>query len=132
MREVRVVWVLLAAIAGAVFVTYAAGAMLPRPMAQLVTSDPNILLADFHSHTKYSHDGRSGWTEDDVREWHRAAGFDVAYITDHATFEGAERGVASNAGQAGQGTMLLQGLEAFYRGEHVNIPNAGRRYREDD
>ncbi|HEX4684538.1 MAG TPA: hypothetical protein VH277_17595 [Gemmatimonadaceae bacterium] len=124
----REVWAAVALFAG-IFVAYAAAAMMPRPMAQLVASDPNILLADFHSHTEYSHDGRSGWTEDDVREWHRAAGFDVAYITDHATFEGAERGVASNAGQAGQGTVLLQGLEAFYRGEHVNIPNAGRRYR---
>ncbi len=25
--------------------------------------------------------------------------------------------------------MLLQGLEAFYSGEHVNVLSAGRRYR---
>jgi predicted metal-dependent phosphoesterase TrpH len=124
-REVAAAVALLAAI----LITYAAGAVMPRPMAQLVASDPNIVFADFHAHTKYSHDGRSGWSEDDVREWHRGAGFDVAYITDHATFEGAERGVASNPGQAGQGTILLQGLEAFYKGEHVNILNAGRRYK---
>jgi hypothetical protein len=37
--------------------------------------------------------------------------------------------VAANPGQVGQGTVLLQGLEAFYRGEHVNILNAGRRYK---
>lgn len=124
----REVWASLALL-GAIFLTYAAAAMLPRPMAQLETSDPGVLVADFHAHTKYSHDGRSGWSEDDVREWHRAAGFDLALITDHATFEGAERGVASNPPQAGQGTLILQGLEAFYRGEHVNILNAGRRYK---
>jgi hypothetical protein len=111
-----------------IFVVYAAVAFLPRPMAHLVSSDGNVLVADFHSHTKYSHDGRAGWTEDDVRRWYRGAGFDVAYITDHRTFEGAERGVASNASQAGEGTMLFQGLEAFYKGEHVNVLSAGRRF----
>lgn len=114
---------------GAIVLTYAAGVFVPRPMAQLVLSDPEVVSVDFHSHTQYSHDGRSGWTEEDVRQWHRAAGFDVAYITDHATFEGAERGIAANPGLAGEGTMLLQGLELFYRGEHVNILSAGRRYR---
>ncbi|HEY6828636.1 MAG TPA: hypothetical protein VI259_17375 [Gemmatimonadaceae bacterium] len=112
-----------------IFLVYALAALLPRPMAALATSDDTVLSIDFHAHTKYSHDGRPGWTEDDVRDWHRAAGYDVAYITDHATFEGAERGVAANPGQAGEGTMLLQGLEAFFRGEHVNILDAGRRYK---
>jgi len=112
-----------------IFLAYALAALLPRPMAALATSDDTVLSIDFHAHTKYSHDGRPGWTEDDVRDWHRAAGYDVAYITDHATFEGAERGVAANPGQAGEGTMLLQGLEAFFRGEHVNILDAGRRYK---
>ena len=98
-------------------------------MAQLADRDATVVVVDFHSHTKYSHDGRPGWTEEDVRNWHRAAGYDVAYITDHATFEGAERGIASNPGLAGEGTMILQGLEVVYRGEHVNILSAGRRYR---
>ncbi|HVE32557.1 MAG TPA: hypothetical protein VNC18_03270 [Gemmatimonadaceae bacterium] len=114
---------------GGIVVTYAAAALLPRPMAALATSDDTVLSIDFHAHTKYSHDGRPGWTEDDVRSWHRAAGYDVAYVTDHATFEGAERGIAANPGQAGEGTMVLQGLEAFFRGEHVNILDAGRRYK---
>jgi hypothetical protein len=99
-------------------------------MARLAVTDlVGVLAADFHAHTKYSHDGRAGWTEDDVRAWYHAAGYDVVYITDHRTFEGAERGVASNPPQAGQGTMIFQGLEAFYRGEHVNILSAGRRYK---
>jgi hypothetical protein len=112
-----------------IFLTYAIGALVPRPMAQLAVSDETVIAVDFHAHTKYSHDGRAGWSEDDVRAWQRGAGFDAAYITDHRTLEGAERGVASNPGVAGEGTMLLQGLEAGYKGEHVNLLSAGRRYR---
>jgi hypothetical protein len=124
-REVVAAAIFLAVI----LAVYGAAAVLPRPMAQLEVTDETVLAVDFHSHTKYSHDGRSGWTEDDVRDWHRAAGYAAAYITDHASYEGAERGIAANPGQAGEGTMLLQGLEAFYRGEHVNVLGAGRRYR---
>jgi predicted metal-dependent phosphoesterase TrpH len=113
----------------AIVIVYAFAALAPRPMAELTTSDATVVAIDFHSHTKYSHDGRRGWDEEDVRAWHRAAGYDAAYVTDHATFEGAERGIAGNPAQAGEGTILLQGLEAFDRGEHVNILSAGRRYR---
>ncbi len=81
-----------ATLLGAIVVTYAAAAFLPRPMAALTVSDETVLAADFHSHTEASHDGRKGWTDDDVRDWHRDAGFDVAYITDHRSFSGAERG----------------------------------------
>lgn len=76
---------------GGLLLTYALAALAPRPMAQFITSDGLVLAVDFHSHTKNSHDGRAGWTEDDVRAWHRAAGYDVAYITDHGSYEGAER-----------------------------------------
>ena len=114
-------------IAGVVLV-YVVGALAPRPMAAIVLSDPDVITIDFHAHTKYSHDGRPGWSDEDVRQWHRGAGYDAVYVTDHRTTEGAERGIASNAGQAGEGTMILQGLEAVYRGEHVNILSAGRRY----
>jgi hypothetical protein len=118
-----------ATLLGAIVLTYAAAAYLPRPMASLTVSDETVLAADFHSHTEASHDGRKGWTDDDVRAWHRDAGYDVAYITDHRSFTGAERGVASNPPVAGQGTLILQGIEAVFRGEHVNILNAGRRYK---
>src|SRR5262245_16567187 len=113
----------------ALVLTYTVGALMPRPMAQLAVSDLNVLTVDFHAHTKYSHDGRAGWTEDDVRNWFHGAGFDVVYVTDHRTYEGAERGIASNPGLAGEGTMIVQGLEAFYRGEHVNVLSAGRRFK---
>lgn len=114
---------------GIIILAYMFALASPRPMAQFVASDGTVLAVDFHAHTKYSHDGRPGWTEDDVRSWARGAGFDAVYVTDHRTFEGAERGIAANPSQAGEGVMLLQGLEAFYKGEHVNVLSAGRRFR---
>ena len=59
-----------------VVLTYAAAAIAPRPMAQFTMSDETVIAIDFHAHTKYSHDGRPGWTEEDVRAWHRGAGYD--------------------------------------------------------
>jgi hypothetical protein len=111
---------------------YAIGAMMPRPMAQLVASGATsdaLLVLDVHSHTRYSHDGRPGWSAEDVREWHRAAGYNVAFISDHRSFEGIERGLPNNPGQAGQGTTLLPALEVTWNGVHVNVLNAGARYR---
>ncbi len=118
-----VIWLLVG-----IIIVYAVAALAPRPMARIAVAEPTILAIDFHSHTHFSHDGRSGWTEEDVRDWHHASGFDVAYITDHATFQGAERGIAANPTEAGEGTMILQGLEAYYKGEHVNVLSAGRTY----
>lgn len=107
---------------------YAAVAIMPRPMAALDASD-NILVIDFHSHTRFSHDGRPDWTPEDLRAWHRDAGFNVAYITDHRTFEGARDGWANNPARAGDGTVLLPGIEVVWRGEHVNVLDADRMYR---
>ena len=116
----------------AMLIVYVVGAVVPRPMAQLTISvgqREDVLAIDVHSHTQYSHDGRPGWTSEDVRAWHRDAGYDVAYISDHRTYEGVERGIANNPLQAGQGTMLLPALEVVWRGEHVNVLNAGWRYK---
>ena len=107
---------------------YAAVAIMPRPMAALDAS-AGILVIDFHSHTRFSHDGRPDWTPEDVRAWHRDAGFNVAYITDHRTFEGARDGWANNPVRAGDGTVLLPGIEVVWRGEHVNVLDADRMYR---
>lgn len=107
---------------------YVAVAIMPRPMAALDT--PGSLLAiDFHAHTKYSHDGRPDWTPEDVRQWHRDAGFGAVFITDHRTFDGAREGWANNTPIAGEGTSLLPGIEVVWRGEHVNVLDADRMYR---
>jgi len=98
-------------------------------MAALQKDAPAIIAVDFHAHTKYSHDGRWNWEPEDVRRWHRKAGFDVAYISDHRTFEGAREGWANNPTQSGTETLLLPAIEAVWQGEHVNILDADRMYQ---
>jgi hypothetical protein len=64
-----------------------------------------------------------------LRAWHARAGYDAAYVTDHASVAGAERGVAANPRSAADGVMLLQGIEVTWSGEHVTILGAERFYR---
>ena len=118
-----------AALAIAIIVVYAAAAVLPRPMAALVSDTGDIIRIDFHSHTSASHDGRPGWSVEDNRAWHRDGGYDVAYVTDHATVAAAEQGMARNVSPAGEGVTVLQGIEVTWTGEHVAILGAERRYR---
>jgi len=107
---------------------YACAILLPRPMAALEV-DTNIVTVDFHAHTRYSHDGRWNWSPEDVRAWHRDAGYAVAYISDHRTFEGARDGWANNPALAGEGTSLLPAIEVVWKGEHVNVLDADRVYQ---
>ena len=111
-------------LAGGVVAVYFAGCLVPRPMAALTVLDPDVVRVDFHSHTEASHDGRRGFTAERNRAWHRAAGFDVAYVTDHNTYAGAERGAAGNPRRSGDGPVLLSGVEAWSGGEHLNILGA--------
>ena len=113
----------------AVALTYAATLFLPRPMAYLVADNANILIADFHSHTGASHDVRDSWTEEDNRAWHRGAGFNVAFVTDHASVSSAERAIVNNPKPAAGGVTLLQAIEVSWKGEHVSIPGAERTYK---
>lgn len=117
-----------AAALAALLVVYAAAVLLPRPMAALDAA-PQVLTIDFHAHTRFSHDGRRDWTPEHVRAWHREAGFSGAYITDHRTFEGARDAWSNNPPLAGEGVVLLPAIEAVWRGEHVNLLDADRRYR---
>lgn len=95
--------------------------LVPRPMARLVIDDPDVLAVDVHAHTASSHDARPDWTEARVRDWHRASGFQVAYITDHKRFGGAIDAVALNPARAGDDVVLLSGLEMRNAGQHVNV-----------
>ncbi|MBC7843248.1 MAG: hypothetical protein H7099_13085 [Gemmatimonadaceae bacterium] len=90
-------------------------------MARLVVDDPDLVAVDVHAHTASSHDARPDWTQARVREWHRASGFNVAYITDHKRFGGAIDAMASNPPRAGDGVVLLSGLEMRSAGQHVNV-----------
>jgi hypothetical protein len=82
-----------------------------RPMAGLGLGDPDLIAVDFHSHTSASHDGRAGFDAERNREWHRSAGFNAAYITDHQTFDGALSASERNPSVAGESTTLLPGVE---------------------
>ncbi len=95
--------------------------LLPRPMAKLELDDADIVAVDVHAHTASSHDARPDWTQERVREWHKKSGFHVAYITDHKRFGGAIDAVSTNPSRAGDGVVLLSGLELRSRGQHVNV-----------
>lgn len=119
LREVRLVVIALAGLVA----LYATGALVERPMAalELPPQDSDQVTIDFHSHTNASHDGRPGFTPARNRAWHAAAGFDVAYISDHFTFAGAEVGTRDNPARASAGTVLFSAIECLEGGEHVNV-----------
>ncbi len=112
----------------ALLACYAAAALIPRPMAALRLHDPDLVAVDFHSHTHRSHDGRARFTAAHSRAWHEAAGFDAAYVTDHYTWAGVDDALSDNPRRAGEGTVLLSGMEVRLRGRHVNILGDRDRY----
>lgn len=111
---------LLLSFAGA----YVLGALVPRPMAALTLSDRDELAIDVHSHTSASHDGRPGFDADANRRWHAAAGFAAAYVTDHRYFSGADAGARGNPARAGDGTLLLSGIESMAPHSRITILGA--------
>lgn len=128
---------LLAALAAFAVVAgvYAAGAFLPRPIPRLTIdrSHPDLAVIDFHSHTNHSWDGRPDFTVERNREWHSRAGFDIAYVTDHAhvtpvdappTEMARSEEAAPDAGVDPERTRLLPGIELRYAGQHVVLLGA--------
>ena len=105
---------------------YAFGLLAPRPMAALSLRDRDALAVDVHSHTDASHDGRGGFDAEANRRWHAGAGFAAAYVTDHRGYSGAELGALRNPTRAGEGTMLLPGIESALPGAHVMLLGARR------
>lgn len=124
-RELRVALACFAAF----IAVYVVGAVLKRPMAAISIEDPTVIAVDFHAHTKFSHDGRMGWTAEDVRDWHDGAGFTAAYVTDHRSVEGAAAGAQQDPPVAGEGTTLLPGIEVVWNGAHVNLLSVESHYR---
>jgi hypothetical protein len=110
-----------AALVTSIAVVYAAAAYLPRPMAHLASLDPDVLRIDFHSHTQSSKDARRSYSIERNRAWHHAGGYDVAYVTDHDTFAGAEQGLAIDPSTWNGSTVLLRGIEVSWKGEHVGL-----------
>ena len=97
-----------------VAVLEAAVIILPRPMAKLEVANPEIVRIDFHSHTNASGDANKRFTPADNREWHQHGGFDVAYISDHISFRGADEAMRLNPPKAGMGLTSLSAVEGRY------------------
>lgn len=100
----------------ALLAAYGVSAVLRRPMAMLAVFDPQIVRVDFHSHTNASGDARKSFDTEDNRAWHKAGGFDVAYVSDHRSFAGADAALKTNPRIASDGTVLLSAYEGRYRG----------------
>ena len=107
---------------------YAAAALIPRPMTALRLASPDHLAVDFHSHTNRSHDGMFLFTAARNRAWHEAAGFHAAYITDHYNWDGVAEALPANPARAGEGTVLLSGVEVRLRDRHTNLLGGPSRY----
>ena len=126
-RIVREALFAVAALA-ALLAFYAAAALVPRPMAAIRLAAPDLLAVDFHSHTNRSHDGWSLFTAARSRAWHEAGGFHAAYVTDHYTWAGVDEALPANPPRAGDGTVLLSGMEVRLRNRHTNILGDRSRY----
>jgi len=120
----------------AMLTLYAAGTMLPRPIARIAITSPSAIVIDFHSHTNFSWDGRAEFTPEENRRWHQASGFAAAYVTDHGTFDGAIEAAKHNPSRARDGTVLLSGIEVRSMGQHLDVlgTDAGdsTAYKSDD
>jgi len=84
-RELISLGAALLALAGFI----AGGLLWHRPMAALAGAAPNEAVVDFHTHTRASHDVggtlMDGYDASANLRWHRRAGFDAAFLTDHNT-----------------------------------------------
>ena len=92
----------------------AAGALWHRPMRSLTGVVPGDIVVDFHSHTNLSHDVRNtlmrGYDREANRRWHRRAGFDAVFVTDH--------NLVSHGSRAGVPT-LCPGIEVSAWRAHI-------------
>jgi hypothetical protein len=66
-----------------------AGLLWHRPMAALAGAGPDAVVFDVHSHSAASHDvagtAMRGFDAAANLRWHRRAGFDAVFLTDHNT-----------------------------------------------
>jgi hypothetical protein len=62
------------------------------------------------------------------RAWHEAGGFDVGYVTDHYTWEGADEASSDNPELAGERTVLLKGAEIRIHRRPTNVLGDRSRY----
>jgi hypothetical protein len=114
------------------------GAVWHRPMLSLTGTGAGEVVVDFHSHTNMSHDVRNTWMRgydaEANRRWHRRAGFDAVFITDHNTIDGlksSDRGAGT--GSQPKHPVLCPGIEVSAWRSHIvllgdSLPVDQRRY----
>jgi hypothetical protein len=82
------------------FLAFVAGGLLwHRPMVALRGVPAALMAVDFHSHSNASHDVQgtlmTGFDAEASRQWHRRAGYDAFFLTDHNTVAGLSAGPGS-------------------------------------
>lgn len=116
-NEIRAL--LLATVALLVFV--AVGALWHRPMLSLSGVPSGMRVVDFHSHTNISHDVRGtlmrGFDAEANRRWHRRAGFDAVFLTDHNVVSHEPR--VPSRERAGAVTVTCPGTEVSAWRAHI-------------
>jgi hypothetical protein len=113
-----------------IVIAYASAVLVPRPMAYLSSVDPDTMRIDLHSHTNLSRDANQAFFVENNRAWHRAGGYDVAYVTDHGAIAEVQRNHANALPGGRRDVILLQGIEANWMGEHVGILGSERAIRD--
>lgn len=100
------------------FVAFVAGGMLwHRPMVALRGAPAAFMVVDMHSHSNVSHDVRgtlmSGFDTEASRRWHRRAGYDAFFLTDHNTVAGLP------PVSAGEAPLVCPGVEISAWRAHI-------------
>lgn len=104
------------------------GTLASRPMGKLMAENPNDLVLDFHSHTRYSHDGRPSFTPEQNMKWHQAQGYSAGFITDHNRLEGAlEANYLSGLPGHEGGYRALRGEEISLHNTHLIVLGVSTR-----
>lgn len=93
----------------------AGGLLWHRPMAALAGAAADQAVVDFHTHTRASHDVggtlMDGYDAGANLRWHRRAGFDATFLTDHNT--------VTRAAGNGAGPQACPGIEVSAWRAHV-------------
>lgn len=126
----RATLVSFSALLACIAVAYLSVALLPRPMAYLASVDPDIMRIDFHSHTNFSRDAHRTFSVENNRAWHRAGGYDAAYLTDHGALAEIQRRHTNALPGGRRDVILFQGIEADWMGEHVGLLGPERAIRD--
>lgn len=95
------------------------GLVWHRPMVAIAGVPAGWIAVDLHTHTNVSHDVHGtlmrGFDAAAARRWHRRAGFDAFFITDHNRIDG----IPAGGGPPGATPALCPGEEVSAADQHV-------------